>query len=244
VPKLHWEDFTAGELVEYIDKKYRTIPNRNSRGLAGISMGGYGAIKLGMKHADVFGSIYAQSAAVLGMNQDYNIYHPSMKIAQQAKNKEELFKDAYATVFIALGRAFSPNPGKPPFYCDLPVSYIGDRVIVNEDVLNKWEKNSPINMIDDHIRDLKSLNAIRLDWGRNDEFKHIPVTNLLFSQKLESLGIEHEAECYYGDHSHEVWEFSGRLYNELLPFFDRHLQFEEPQEQRVYNGLSGMILQF
>jgi len=226
----NWEDFTVKELVSFIDKKYRTIPHRNGRGLAGISMGGYGAIKLGMLHPDVFGAIYAESPAILGMNQDYNIYNPSMKKAQEAKNIDELFKDDYATTFVAMGRAFSPNLHKPPFYCDLPVTYGGDRILINYDVLEKWEKNSPLNMVNDHIKDLKSLNAVKIDWGRNDEFAHIPVTSLMFSQKLESLGIKHDAEMYNGDHTSLVWGKDGRWYNELLPFFSRYLKFEDAKD--------------
>ena len=42
---------------QYIDAHYRTIPDRLSRGLVGHSMGGYGARCIGMKHADVFGSL-------------------------------------------------------------------------------------------------------------------------------------------------------------------------------------------
>jgi enterochelin esterase-like enzyme len=50
-----FEQFIAHDLVAYIDAHYRTIPNRLSRGLAGHSMGGYGATRIGMKHSDVFG---------------------------------------------------------------------------------------------------------------------------------------------------------------------------------------------
>ncbi len=51
-----FENFIARDVVEYIDAHYRTIPNRMSRGLAGHSMGGYGASRIGMKHSDVFGA--------------------------------------------------------------------------------------------------------------------------------------------------------------------------------------------
>lgn len=44
----NWEDFTVKDLVNYIDGKYRTLARFSSRGIAGHSMGGYGAIKLGM----------------------------------------------------------------------------------------------------------------------------------------------------------------------------------------------------
>jgi S-formylglutathione hydrolase FrmB len=60
-----YEDFFIQELVPAIDQKYRTIPNAAARGISGSSMGGYGALHLGMRHPDVFGSASAHSAALL-----------------------------------------------------------------------------------------------------------------------------------------------------------------------------------
>jgi len=56
-----WETYVARDLVAYVDGHYRTIPNRMSRGLAGHSMGGYGAVRIGMKRPDVFSSLYLMS---------------------------------------------------------------------------------------------------------------------------------------------------------------------------------------
>src|SRR5579863_407256 len=55
----NWEDFMIQELVPYIDANFKTLPNRDSRGIAGDFMGGYGAIRFGMRHPDIFGSVYA-----------------------------------------------------------------------------------------------------------------------------------------------------------------------------------------
>src|SRR6476619_4051158 len=60
-----FERFIAHDVVAYIDAHYRTIPERASRGLAGHSMGGYGASRIGMKHSDVFGSLYIMSPCCL-----------------------------------------------------------------------------------------------------------------------------------------------------------------------------------
>jgi S-formylglutathione hydrolase FrmB len=60
-----YEDFFIGELVPWVDQTYRTLATPQARGVAGTSMGGYGALHLGMRHADVFGSASAQSAALL-----------------------------------------------------------------------------------------------------------------------------------------------------------------------------------
>ena len=50
---------------DYVDSHYRTIPDRMSRGLAGHSMGGYGTMRIGMKHPEVFSSLYAMSSCCL-----------------------------------------------------------------------------------------------------------------------------------------------------------------------------------
>ena len=47
-----WETFVAKDLVGYIDSHYRTLARRESRGLAGHSMGGYGTMRIGMKYPD------------------------------------------------------------------------------------------------------------------------------------------------------------------------------------------------
>ena len=60
-----FEEFIAHDVVAYIDAHYRTIAARASRGLAGHSMGGYGATRIGMKHSDVFGSVYIMSPCCL-----------------------------------------------------------------------------------------------------------------------------------------------------------------------------------
>jgi len=60
-----YDDFFIQELIPAIDKKYRTIPQVAERGIGGTSMGGYGALHLAMRHAEVFGSASAQSAALL-----------------------------------------------------------------------------------------------------------------------------------------------------------------------------------
>jgi hypothetical protein len=94
--------------------------------------------------------------------------------------------------------------------------------------MQRWEDNFPINMIENHLPALKSLTALKFDWGRNEEFSHIPFTALQFSKKLESYGIPHFAEEYLGDHGNRLGGFAGRVFTEMLPFFDSFLQFKPP----------------
>jgi enterochelin esterase-like enzyme len=56
-------DFLANDLVKYVDATYRTRANRESRAIAGLSMGGFGAVITGLRHPELFGHIGAFSGA-------------------------------------------------------------------------------------------------------------------------------------------------------------------------------------
>ncbi len=58
----NWEDFIVRELVAHIDRTYRTLATPASRGLAGHSMGGRGALYLASKYPNVYGALYALSS--------------------------------------------------------------------------------------------------------------------------------------------------------------------------------------
>ena len=221
----NWDAFTANELVAYMDKNFKTIPNRESRGIAGHSMGGYGAFKIGMLHPDIFSSIYALSPGLLAFVKEFGPNSTSYKEVQNVKTQEELKKTYYPKVLVAVARAWSPNPAKPPFYCDFPFTYEGDKMTVNQSVLEKWEANMPVYMVDKYADNLRKLTAIKLDWGRNDA-PRFPVQIGMLSQRLENLGINHFSEEYIGDHGNKIWTKDGRVLNDLLPFFNDFLKFE------------------
>jgi enterochelin esterase-like enzyme len=61
-----WEKFIAEDLVGQIDTQFRTLATRMSRGLAGRLMGGYGALRIGMKRGDIFSSLYIMSPCCVG----------------------------------------------------------------------------------------------------------------------------------------------------------------------------------
>jgi S-formylglutathione hydrolase FrmB len=221
----NWADFTAKELVEYTDKNFRTIPNRDSRGIGGHSMGGYGALKLAMLYPETFSVVYALSPGLLAFVKEFGPNSDSFKQLGGIKTIDDLNKTYYPKVLVAVARAWSPNPAKPPFYCDFPFTYIGDSLIVNNDVLEKWNNNMPVYMVDKYAGNLRKLKAIKLDWGRNDGSR-FPVQCGMFSQRLENLGITHYAEEYIGTHVDKIWTTDGRVLNEFLPFFNDYLKFE------------------
>jgi S-formylglutathione hydrolase FrmB len=60
-----WEDMITDEFIPMIEATYRVTPGRANRGISGISMGGYGALKIAMKQPAMFGSVSSHSAALI-----------------------------------------------------------------------------------------------------------------------------------------------------------------------------------
>ena len=63
--KVRYEDFLLQEFFPFIEKRYRVAPGRSHRAIAGISMGGYGALHLAFRHPQLFISVGAHSAALI-----------------------------------------------------------------------------------------------------------------------------------------------------------------------------------
>ena len=57
-----YEDLIAKDLVEYVDANYRTLATRESRAIAGISMGGFGSALIALRHPELFGTAGPLSA--------------------------------------------------------------------------------------------------------------------------------------------------------------------------------------
>jgi S-formylglutathione hydrolase FrmB len=63
--KIRYEDFLTKEFMPQMEKKYRAAGTRNKRGVTGVSMGGFGALRLGFKYPQQFAAVSAQMPALL-----------------------------------------------------------------------------------------------------------------------------------------------------------------------------------
>jgi S-formylglutathione hydrolase len=211
-----WETFVAEELVSHIDGRYRTLPERAARGLAGHSMGGYGTIRIGMKRPDVFSSLYIMSPCCLNPRMEAG---PGMERVEAVASPEEVEEASFMVkATFASAAAWSPNPENPPFFLDLPSHGGEDR----PEVLARWIANAPLAMIHQYVPNLREYDGIALDSGAQD--RGISGTTRELARVLAVYDIPHTVDIYDpGDHVSHVGK---RVEEHVLPFFSRHLSFE------------------
>ena len=222
----HWADYIAKDVVNYVDQHFRTLKSRDSRCVAGVSMGGNGALRMGMLFPETFGMVYSSSAAILNWSEGINPSIPAFREIARARTANDIEEGSRARIMADVARTWSPDAHRAPFYADMPSTLIGDSLMIDTAVVRKWAANLPFYMINDHLAALKSLRALKMDWGRNDENPFNPATNLEFSKKLEQLGVRHFAEAYLGGHADQIPGTAGRFYTEVLPFCNTFLRFQ------------------
>lgn len=71
-PSARFETYIATDLVNDVDRAYRTIATRHARAIAGLSMGGYGALKFGLKHPARFSFAGSFSGAQAAGQDSFN----------------------------------------------------------------------------------------------------------------------------------------------------------------------------
>jgi len=211
-----FEQFIAHDVVAYIDAHYRTIPVRSSRGLVGHSMGGYGASRIGMRHPDVFGSLYIMSPCCLsprgaGSAQPNPANDKALEAVKTPADSASL--PSGLRTQLASAAAWSPNPKKPPLYLDLAV----ENGTVRQEIVAKWAANAPLAFIDQYIQNLKQYRAISLDVGDQDGLR---VDTAKLHDVLDTYGVANTFEIYSGTHTSAV---ADRFQNHVMPFFGKNL---------------------
>lgn len=223
-----WIDFTVKELLPFIESRFRIIPRRDSRGLAGEFIGGYGALKLAMLYPDLFGSVYALHPVGTGTGLTPMTTRADWAKVHRAKSFSDLAGDGYSQVFVAMSQAYLPNPDRPPFYCDFIVEMENGVPKPNVANIKKLKARFMLDALaEEHADNLRKLRGIKFDWGRYDSNQDHVYGNQAFTRKLEDLAIEHEAEEYRGSVWDKNWIDHGRVYGDVMPFFNRYLDFGE-----------------
>jgi putative tributyrin esterase len=124
-PKQKFEDQIIKDLIPYVESHYRTIPLRRARAIAGLSMGGYGAMFLGLKHYQMFTAIGSFSGAVGAAHG--LLPPPGPKATQKARDNFKEIMKHFGAAGSAEAKARDPFEliTKIPVQ-DMPMLYIAE----------------------------------------------------------------------------------------------------------------------
>jgi enterochelin esterase-like enzyme len=196
-----YETYITQELVELVDATYRTIPDRNSRGVTGCSMGGDGSIYLALKYPGVF-SAAAPASATYDWARDPVLWKegPELLLKDPPEKLSEFWMLPWqAQAVLATAAAAAANPDKPPFYLDVPVALVDGKAEIMPEVFNRIVAADPTHQVDRYLSQPERLRAILLFHGDGDQLVPVDLARS-FDRFLTTRGIEHEYVEVSGGH--------------------------------------------
>ena len=221
----HFEDYIVQDLIAFIDKKYRTVPSSDSRGIGGHSMGGFGAILLAFGHPDIFGAVYAMSPCCLDFGTDSTLVETAWHEVLAMKTREDARQMMaqgrfFGSVYIAMAAAFSPGNVDTPLLSDFPFREDSGKFARNEPAYTEWRSYSGTALATANNKNLLKLKGITMEYGTREADIYIPRGARQLSETLGDLGVPHVLEIFDGDHTSQEEIRMGTV---MLPFFSRLL---------------------
>ena len=203
-----YQDFLCDEVVAFVDGRYRTIPDRDHRGIQGKSSGGYGALVTPMLRADVFSALASHAGDAL---------FEACYLPEFAKSVRAL-RDKYGGSYDRFWEDFRARPAFSKEEDDvllndwcmaacysadddgtvrLPFEVATGRLI--DEVWQRWLDKDPVRMVPRFADQLRSMRAIWLDGGTRDEW-FLDNGAVAVSKELEAIGVEHTLELFDAGH--------------------------------------------
>ena len=216
-----YQDYLCDEVVAFVDERYPTLADRESRGLSGKSSGGYGAMVVPMMRPDVFSALASHAGDAL-FECCYLPSHPEV-----ARTLRDKFDGSYEVFFERLAAAdhmdwellgsplemygyaaaYTPDPanrGKALLPFDIATGRL------RTDVWAQWLDKDPVRMARPHAEALRSMRRIYLDAGRRDEY-YLDLGARAFATELEAIGVEHTLELFDAKHGGITFRYPGAI---------------------------------
>ena len=217
-----YHTYLCEEVVPFVDARYRTLAAAGSRGVAGKSSGGYGALVTPMLRPDLFGGLATHAGDAL-----FEVcYQPEFREAARA------LRDEYDGSFDAFWTSFRSRPGRPlpsdgvllNTWCmaacysadpdgsvRLPFEPLTGRLV--PEVWERWLERDPVRMVARHADALRGLRGIWVDAGDRDDF-YLDLGADAFVAELAAIGVEPDrlhVERFAGTHGGIEWRYPEAL---------------------------------
>jgi S-formylglutathione hydrolase FrmB len=194
-----YHSYLCDEIVPWVDRHYRTIPDRESRAIAGKSSGGFGAMITPMLRPDLFGALATHAGdalyelcyladfgkAVRGLRaHDHDI----QKWWADFQSRPSFTKPEDMALLGTLGVAacFSAAADGTP---ELPFDPVTG--VVRPEVWQRWLDWDPVRMVPAHAEAVRSLRAVWIDAGKSDEF-YLDLGAEAFRAEIARAGLPDE----------------------------------------------------
>jgi S-formylglutathione hydrolase FrmB len=192
-----YHTYLCDEIVPWVDVQYRTLPQREHRGIAGKSSGGYGAMITPMLRPDQWGGLATHSGDALF----------EMSYLQSFPHSVRALRDQYAGSFEKFWEDFRSRPAFSKYsdhyllndWCmaacysadedgtvHLPYEITTGKLI--PEVWERWLAHDPVRMAPHHAEALRTMKAIYIDAGKRDDF-FLDLGAEAFRQALEQIGV-------------------------------------------------------
>jgi hypothetical protein len=192
----NYHSYLCDEVVAWVDARYRTIADRESRAIAGKSSGGFGAMITPMLRPDLFGALATHAGDALYEYCYLNEFAKATRALRDYGNdigvwwadftsRVALTQEADMPLTMVLGctAAFSADPDGTP---RLPFDPRTGELI--PELWERWLAWDPIRMIDRYADELRSLRAVWIDAGTRDEW-FLDLGAEAFRGGLERIGV-------------------------------------------------------
>lgn len=208
----HWESYVIDEVIPYMDREYNTLAAKESRGLCGFSMGGYGALSIGLRHPQLFQSVFAFSPGLFDRN----------------GFSEEVWEtwDHLPGIFTAYGGAFTPSDiaNEDGVFAEYP------REGEDSPYVDSWNARWSVGYgnIEQKIGDYLALpssdrlSTIRIDLGSGDHYFWLVHGSREFRDTLNAQGLSWE----YNEYADKIHSFTSQDVANLVDYFAGELILE------------------
>jgi len=193
-----FEDYIAFDLVTFVDSAYHTLRKRDQRCIMGHSMGAYGAMKLALKHPDIYRGVASHSGPL-----DFNHISDAIPLvlAENGNSPPYTYTPTagiFSSLIFTLAGAFSPNVSNPPYYVDFLLNSTGTII---DSTFARWLLHNPARLAS-ALRTNANL-AIYFDCGMQDELT-LFAWNTAFRDSLNLRGLAYTFLPYAGTHSEQL----------------------------------------
>ncbi|MHA1583633.1 MAG: alpha/beta hydrolase, partial [Promethearchaeota archaeon] len=188
----NYADYIFNDVIDHVDKNYRTYPEKQSRALIGGSMGGYGAIFGAINYSDKFQVAVALSPVIsmltlLNRKKKTPIY----RALYGKKKADELGQEELEDILDSADYIFSHNQPLLPTLKKDSTGKINSMDHIAKENWDKWNLNK---LAKENAEGLKTVELL-INCEESDDFG-LHLQALKFHQTLRSLGVSHNFQIY------------------------------------------------